>query len=69
MVEEVSQMALPSNQSRYRMYSQYTKMKYGSLGSGVRKEVDRCVQYLIIQEFPVAVGKRKRGFLVIVNDE
>ena len=44
-------------------------MKYGSLGSGVRKEVDQCVQDMVIQEFLVAVGKRKRGFVAIVNDE
>ena len=62
-------MGLPADRSRYMMYHQYTHIKYGSLGSGARKEVDQCVQDLVIQEFPVAVDKRKRGFVAILNDE
>jgi len=62
-------MSLPNNQSRYKIYRKYTHMKYGSLGTGVRREVDECVQDLIMQEFPVERGMRRTGFVVIGSDE
>ena len=66
---QVEQMSLPNNQARYKVYRQYTHMKYGSLGTGVRREVDVCVQDLIMQEFPVERGMRRTGFVVIGSDE
>ena len=68
-LEEVKQMSLPSNQSRYKMYRWSTNMKYGSLGTGVRKEVDECVQDFIMQEFPVEKGMRRTGFIGIGSDK
>ena len=69
MVEEVSAMSLPANQARYRMYRQFTHLRYGTLGSGVRKELCDCVQDLVMQEFPVERGMRRTGFVVIGSDE
>ena len=69
MVQEVIEMSLPANQSRYSMYRQFTHLRYGTLGSGVRKELCDCVQDLIMQEFPVTAGTTRRGFVAVVNDE
>ena len=69
MVEEVSAMSLPANQSRYSMYRQFTHLRYGTLGSGVRKELCDCVQELVMHEFPVASGSTRRGFVAVSNDE
>ena len=69
MVQEVSQMGLPANQSRYSMYRQFTHLRYGTLGSGVRKELCGCVQDLVMREFPVAAGTTRRGFMAVRNEE
>ena len=69
IVQEGSQMGLPANQSRYNMYRQFAYLRYGTLGSGVRKELCDCVQDLIMQEFPVTAGTTRRGFVAVQNDE
>ena len=43
-------------------------MKYGSLGTGVRREVDVCVPDFIMQEFPIERDMRRTGFVVIGSD-
>ena len=63
MFEEVDAMGVPSNQKRYMMYRQFIHVKHGSLGNRVRRKLCDCVQELIVLHFPVAAGKRKRGFV------
>ena len=67
MVEEVSEMGLPANQSRFNMYRRFTNLRYGTLGAGVRKELCDCVQALVLHEFPIAKGTTKRGFMAGPN--
>ena len=49
---------------RYTMYRFYTSLKHGHLGQGNRMRVQCCVQALIHEMFPVAIGTVPVGFIV-----
>ena len=50
------------NEMRFRMYKRFIWHKHGLVGKKVRYEIDPCVMELIQTNFPLEVGKRKRGF-------
>ena len=52
-----------NNEKRYSMYHGFIWIKYGSLGSNNRRNIDDCVEEFIYRTFPVEVGKRKQGFI------
>ena len=51
------------------MYRKFTFEKYGFCGTGTRHKVDDFVQELVLTNFPVAAGKRKRGFVAAVKHD
>ena len=68
MLEVVVMMEGRSNEKRYTMYCRFTALKYGGLGRGVRRKLDRCVQELILHRFPVDADKRKRGVKKVTKE-
>ena len=69
MLEYVRLLEIQPHQKCFQMYSKFTLEKYGVCGTGMRHKVDDCLQELIITNFPVAAGKRKRGYRSAGNDE
>ena len=62
ILNEVALLQIANDKKRYQMYRRFTFMKHSSLGSRVRRKLDNCVQELIVGNFPVEAGKRKRGY-------
>jgi len=62
MLSDVALLQIANDKKRYNMYRRFTFMRHSSLGSGVRRKLDECVQELIVETFPVESGKRKRGY-------
>ena len=56
-----------TNEKRYRMYRAFTFWKHGLMGPKMREEIDECVVEHITSRFPVEAGKRKRGFVPVMN--
>ena len=69
MVEFVKLLHIEPHQKRFQMYSKFNFEQYGFCGSGMRHKVGDCVQELILTNFPVVLGKRKRGYRSAGNDE
>ena len=50
------------NQKHFIVYRQFTWIKHGRLGTHVRRQLCECVQELILLNFPVEKGKKKRSY-------
>ena len=68
ILAEVAVMNCKLYQIRFTMYKRFTFMKYGVLGSELRCRVNECVQELIVLNFPVEAGKRKRSYNFLSNE-
>ena len=53
---------LTNKQRRYQMYRDWIRFKFGCLGPGERKPIDKCVRILIVAKFPPPVGTELTGF-------
>ena len=62
MLESVRLLDMQPNQKRFQIYCKFTFEKYGFCGTNTRHKIDDCVQELIVTNFSVAPGKRKRGY-------
>ena len=62
LLEEVAIKNKCANQKRFIMYRQFTWIKHGRFNTNVRHQLCECVQELILLNFPVEKGKRKRGY-------
>ena len=69
MIEYVNLLDMKPNQKRFQMYRKFIWERYGGCGTNMRHKVDDCVQELILDNFPVEKGKRKRGYRSAGNHE